>query len=94
MKYVLVVAFVIGVVFFTILGSLDVSNTVETKVIKEHFVNGVYVLELNGCHLEIYGRGTTAMSVAIVEGTTIVVPAEYLNRRVNAMGVHYIIIKE
>ncbi len=94
MKYALAVVVVVGMVFLTVLSSMDISDTVETKVIKEHFVNGVYVLELNDCHLEVYGRGSTAMSVAITEGTTIVVPAEYLARRVNAMNVRYITIKE
>ena len=85
---------ILVLVAFTVLSSVEIDSTVETKVITERFVNGVYVLELDGCHLEIYGRGTTAMSVALTEGVTIIVPKEYLNRRVNAMSVRYITIKD
>ncbi len=81
-------------IFFIVVGSIEIDSTVETQVVKEHFVNGVYVLELNGCHLEVYGRGVTAVSIAITEGTIIIVPKEYLDRRVNAMNVRYITIKE
>jgi len=87
MKYAIAVGLVAFVIFLAILDFYSPSGVYTTVVEAEHFVNGGYVLEIEGKYLEVYGTGTRALSVAVEPGSAVTIPKEVLKREFNVISV-------